>query len=231
MLLQEQECFLERCLVSPAQLRSVNVVDTPMVSELLEPVDGVLIGGAGRYSAAEDYEWMPDLLSLVREICRREIPLFGSCWGHQVIARALGGRVEHDLPRAELGCFPVDLTREGRVDDLFSYLPDSFLTNMGHHDRVTVLPQGAVELARNDNQPYQAFRIANLPVYGTQFHSELSAQRERERLLEYRDAYRSALPSEEQFQEVLDSLAETSEADDLLSKFIDRFVVAAPVKT
>ena len=40
---------------------------------------------------------------------------------------------------------------------------------MGHHDRVSVLPDGAVELARNDTAPYQAFRLDGLPIYGTQF--------------------------------------------------------------
>jgi GMP synthase (glutamine-hydrolysing) len=131
----------------------------------------------------------------------------------------------HDLAGAELGCFGVELTAVGRADPIFGRLPHTFLTNMGHHDRVTRLPESAVELARNASQPNQALRIRDRPIYGTQFHSELNAERERERLYEYRNEYRTALPSDEHFDHVIASLAETTEADALLSHFIDEFVL------
>jgi GMP synthase (glutamine-hydrolysing) len=94
---------------------------------------------------------------------------------------------------------------------------------MGHHDRVVTLPPGATELAHND-QPHQAFRLADAPVYGTQFHSELDARRERERILVYREYYRTALPDEETVQRVLDNLADTTEVDNLLYDFLMTFV-------
>lgn len=90
---------------------------------------------------------------------------------------------------------------------------------MGHHDRVRRLPPGAVELAAND-QPHQAFRLRRAPVYGTQFHSELDADRERERLIHYRDHYREDLPSAEEFEAVLNSLAPTTAVDGLLHRFL-----------
>jgi len=96
---------------------------------------------------------------------------------------------------------------------------------MGHHDRVVELPPGTTELAHND-QPYQAFRFADRPVYGTQFHSKLDAQRERERILKYRDYYRQALPDEASVRRVLANLAETTEVDTLLYDFLATF--AAP---
>jgi GMP synthase (glutamine-hydrolysing) len=95
---------------------------------------------------------------------------------------------------------------------------------MGHHDRVVELPSGTTELAHND-QPHQAFRLRDLPIYGTQFHSELDAKRERERILVYREYYRSALPDEETVQRVLNNLADTTEVDNLLYDFLMTFVV------
>jgi GMP synthase (glutamine-hydrolysing) len=141
-----------------------------------------------------------------------------------VIARAFGGTLVHDPSRAELGSGTVRLTPAGQEDRLFNRFSASFNVNMGHHDRVDVLPADAVELAYNESQRNQAFRLKDCPMYGTQFHSELDAARERERLIAYRDYYRQDLPDEDAFQSVLDSLVETSEVDSLLHDFLVTFV-------
>ncbi|QXD17138.1 type 1 glutamine amidotransferase [Rhodocaloribacter litoris] len=221
---QEQECFLERCRLRPEQLVTANVVRDRLHEGLLDGVHAVMIGGAGEFSATQDYPWMDDLLALCRLLRARGFPTFGSCWGHQILARAYGGTVIHDHARAELGCHPVMLTEAGRRDPLFRTFPPAFRANMGHHDRVSVLPEGAVELAYSATQPNQAFRMEDLPIYGTQFHSELDARRERERLIRYRAYYLNEMPDEAAFQHVLDSLAETTEVDHLLHDFLTTFV-------
>lgn len=224
MVEQEQVCFSERCRLPRDRFHVVNVAqgDRPTVDDLTN-VDAVIIGGAGAYSATDDYDWTPSILDFVRRIVDRELPLFGSCWGHQVIARALGGRVVYDPEHSELGCGDVELTDAGLADPLFHRFPKHFRANMGHHDRVVELPSGACELARNE-LPYQAFRLEGLPVYATQFHSELDAERERERILVYRKHYRDALPDEETVQYVLNDLADTTEVDHLLYDFLTTFV-------
>ena len=226
---QEQSCFVERCRASREQFRVVNVGrgDVPAPSHLTD-VDAVLIGGAGQYSAADDYPWTPAVLDFVRLVVEEGVPLFGSCWGHQIIARALGGRVIYDPDRSELGCGWVELTEAGKNDSLFHRFPSRFRANMGHHDRVVDLPPQATELARND-QPYQAFRLDDKPVYCTQFHSELDAERERERILVYKELYQDALPSDGTVQEVLDSLADTTAVDPLLYDFLTTFVARRPL--
>lgn len=221
---QEQLCFLERCRIRRHQLSTRSVLRDLLDADALEEFDAIMIGGAGEYSAVDDYAWMPGLLDLIRICFDRRIPTFGSCWGHQLIARALGGRVIHDSRLAELGCHHVTLTESGRSDPVFGSFPDRFLANMGHHDRVVELPPGAVELAFSDTQRYQAFRIADRPMYGTQFHSELDADRERERLFRYREHY-PEIAADASFQEVLANLAETSEVDHLLHDFLMTFVV------
>lgn len=226
MELQEQECFIERCEIAADQLLSSNVVSVPITLDLLDGVDAVLIGGAGEFSAHKDYPWMPDLLNLVRECASRKLPLFGSCWGHQVIARALGGEVVHDKGRAEMGCGTVTLTPAGIADPLFAGCPPQFSANMGHHDRVSKLPAGALELARSETQGNQAFRLADAPIYGTQFHSELDATRERERLLAYRQFYLETVPDESDFWKIVDSLKETTDVDRLLHQFLETFCLS-----
>ncbi|GAB5518293.1 MAG: type 1 glutamine amidotransferase [Rhodothermales bacterium] len=223
---QEQRCFLSRCRLAPEQLVLRNVVRDPLKVSDLDSADVMMIGGSGEYSAWKDYPWMGDLLNLVREADRRSYPTFGSCWGHQIIARALGGRVEYAPDLLEMGCLTIDLTDEGTQDELFAHLPRSFKANVGHHDRVTVLPEGAVELATTASQGHQAFRIAGKPIYGTQFHSELDAEAEQERLLAYRPYY-TEVETDKEFQAILDTLAPTPEVDGLLAQFLKRFVRAA----
>ncbi|RMH52262.1 MAG: type 1 glutamine amidotransferase [Bacteroidetes bacterium] len=224
---QEQLCFLERCRLRPEQLAAVNVTRDRLHPGLLDGFDALMIGGAGEYSITEDYPFTEPLLDLIRAACDGALPTFGSCWGHQAIARAFGGTVIKDRDRAEFGSRWVELTPAGRTDPLFGDFPPRFLANMGHHDRVAVLPKDAVELAFNDSQPNQAFRLKHRPVYGTQFHSELDAHRERERLLRYRDLYRQELGSDDAFEAILASLAETTEVDHLLYDFLVKFVVQA----
>ncbi len=224
MVEQEQVCFSERCRLPRDRFRVLNVAKgEPPSPDHLTDVDAVIIGGAGAYSATDDYDWTPDLLDFVRRIVDREMPLFGSCWGHQVIVRALGGRVVYDPEHSELGCGDVELTEAGLTDPLFHRFPPHFRANMGHHDRVVELPSAATELAKNE-LPYQAFRLEGLPIYGTQFHSELDAERERERILVYRKHYRDALPDEETVQYVLNDLADTTEVDHLLYDFLTTYV-------
>jgi hypothetical protein len=62
MELQEQDCFLERCHLERSQLHSLNLARTdslPDVTELFNGYDAFFIGGAGEYSAVEEYDWIP----------------------------------------------------------------------------------------------------------------------------------------------------------------------------
>jgi len=223
MLQQELTCFLERTRLGEGRIDTHNVLTEHLDASRLHAYHVVFIGGSGEFSAADNHPWMQDLLSFVRHVVNTGMPLFGSCWGHQVIARALGGRVEHDPLRAEMGCLPVQLTSAGLSDTLFGSFPPTFLANMGHHDRVTILPPGAVELARSATQPFQAFRMEGRPVYGTQFHSELDAAREKERLIRYQKFYMDEMPDATALEGVIAALAETTEVDHLLFDFLRTF--------
>lgn len=225
---QERACFVERCRIEEAQLTTCSTIRDALTPDLLDGYDALLIGGAGEYSAYEDHPWTPALLELVRVAGERRLPTFGSCWGHQVIARTFGGSVIYDTERAELGACDMQLTDAALSDPLFGAYPRHFLANTGHHDRVAHLPEGAVELAFNASQRNQAFRMHDRPMYGTQFHSELDADAERERLIAYRDYYSEEMGSDVLFQTTLASLADTTEVDHLLYDFLRVCVCGLP---
>lgn len=219
---QERACFIERCGIRPDQLDPVNILHAPVPSmDRVDAANAVLIGGAGTLSVTQAQPFDDALTDLVRTLCDRGRPLFGACWGHQFIARALGGTVVTDHDRKEVGTHRVELTPAGRSDPLFDSMPPRFSAHMGHHDYVSELPSGAIELAVSETCPAQAFRIEGTPVYGTQFHCELNTHRLLERLRIYRHIYQ---PADDDLEELEREPVPTPEADIILRRFIETCV-------
>lgn len=223
VLAEERASFATRCGLDVGQVETVNALSEPLASDALDGVDALFIGGAGAHSVTETFVWTDALVALCYESAGRGLPTFGTCWGHQFLARAFGGTVVHDAARAEMGVHPVSLTDAGRADALFGELPDRFETQMGHHDRVAVLPPGAVELACNETAPFQAFRMGDAPVYGAQFHPELDAAGAHARLVTYRAHYPEG-GDDAAFETMLGALRPTPHTDGLLRRFLELFV-------
>lgn len=96
--------------------------------------------------------------------------VLGICFGAQLLAEALGGRVFPN-PCPEIGWRDVSLTPEGKESFLFQALPDPFLTFHWHSDHFT-LPPECRRLAFSDPTVNQAFILPGRPVVGIQFHPE-----------------------------------------------------------
>ncbi len=220
-LRQEQSCFIERCKVARKQFRFINLVDQPRLTwHQVEDVHAVIIGGAGAFSVTTEHPFTEPLREVVHRLIEDGRPVFGACWGHQFLAELGGGRVVEDKERAEIGTLPVVLTPEGRRDPLFAGCPDRFHVQLGHNDRAGELGPGWLELARSDLCPYQAIRLADRPVYGTQFHSEMDEERLRERILVFLEDY---VADETAHQRILRSLRPSIEADRLLWRFLELY--------
>ncbi len=223
--LQERRCFLEISGRSPEAFRYQNLLAEPEVdAATLAGVAAIVVGGAGSHSVTEEHPFTAPLTRLLHEQVAAGRPIFGSCFGHQFLASALGGRVETDLEHSELGTFDLELTAAGSADPLFAGLPLRFPVQLGHNDRVVELPPGAVELARTARCPVQAFRLAGAPVWGCQFHVELTPERMIERASLYRDGY---LPDEATLTRLAGSLRPSPEAASLFARFLDLAAGAA----
>ena len=220
MRLQERSCFL-RSLNCPAeQLATWDLIPETSDSPRWTDYDAILLGGSGDYSVVDGGPWLSRVLQMIREIYAQAIPTFASCWGFQVISKALGGSVITNLDQAELGTTALTLTRAGQADPVFGSLGTPFQAHMGHQDIVTRLPRGAVLLASTARVKNEAFCFPDKCWYCTQFHPELRLADLVERLTEYPEYVEriAGMP----LAEFLPQCEETPAANGLLSRFIEQ---------
>jgi len=98
-------------------------------------------------------------------------PYFGVCFGGQLLARLLAGKV-HRRANTEIGGYEVELTELGRSDPLFENFPDRFPVFQWHSDMFESDPDAST-IATAWNGTAQAFRVGT--AVGLQFHLEVSA--------------------------------------------------------
>lgn len=93
------------------------------------------------------------------------------CYGHQLLADALGGWVDMNPRGREIGSVEVTLEPAAADDPLFSVLPPTLRVSSSHRQSVLALPAGARRLAGNDADENQAYAIGPR-TWGVQFHPE-----------------------------------------------------------
>jgi len=97
------------------------------------------------------------------------VPILGICYGMQLMAHQLGGRVEKGDKR-EYGHAEVEVTGESR---LFSEMEPQQKVWMSHGDKITKLPDGFESVAHSGNSPYAAIANPRRKLFGLQFHPEV----------------------------------------------------------
>jgi len=131
--------------------------------------DVYLISGS-RYGVNDGDKWIDNLQQFVLELQRRKHPLIGICFGHQMIAKALGGKTELASQGWGVGVqsYQKIVTEPWMEPDLEQFSISSF-----HKDQVTQLPEGAVLIAQNNFCPYSAYYIGDWLI-SFQGHPELT---------------------------------------------------------
>lgn len=182
----------------------------------LSDYQAVLITGS--HSMVTDHEaWSDALLPYIREMAERKLPVLGVCYGHQLIAEALGGKAGYHPDGAEIGTCPVTLTEAGKADPLLGALPATFSAHLTHSQSAVSLPDNAVLLAANDYEPHQAFRV-NGNIWGVQFHPEFTADVSRLYFDKQLDKLEALGRDTTQLRA---EISETPEANSLVGRFAD----------
>ena len=127
-------------------------------------VQGVILSG-GPSSVLIDGSPRPDAA-----VFDMGVPVLGICYGEQLMAHMLGGKVAKSSER-EFGHGTLNIARKGK---LFEGLPDTLRVWNSHGDRLEALPQGFEAIASTENSPYATIENAERNFYGMQFHPEVA---------------------------------------------------------
>ncbi|MBN2263530.1 MAG: gamma-glutamyl-gamma-aminobutyrate hydrolase family protein [Prolixibacteraceae bacterium] len=156
--------------------RVFKVFNLPNGDQLRHPSEyiGAIITGS-HYNVNQKHEWLKSLKDWIVTAFYSNIPVLGICFGHQVIAEALGGKVEQDKWGGHTGIGNISITDEGQSDSLFKNIGKRLEAYKSHEYSVSELPLNAELLAIDEqNNRIEAFRAGK--IYGVQFHPEFNWQ-------------------------------------------------------
>lgn len=166
--------FRDAMRVAPAQLQVVRVDEgAPLPAP--DAVAGAVITGSAAM-VTDRADWSERSAAWIRTALDQDVPLFGVCYGHQLMAHALGGTVGWLPCGREIGTHPIargaGLHANGSA--WLDGLPAAFPAHTTHRQAVLAPPPGAEVLARSERDPHQLLRYAAHAV-SSQFHPEFTA--------------------------------------------------------
>ena len=164
----------------------------------------------------EKLSWSELTAEWIRQAMAINMPLFGVCYGHQLMSYALGGEVRYLDCIRETGCLQVSLKEAARQDPLVGQLPEHFPAHLTHMQTVSRLPDGAIALASSVVDSHQIVRYGPNAV-STQFHPEFSVAAAKA-MIERRS---TELDNEgRDSQSLIAGVTQTPDASGLLTRFI-----------
>lgn len=117
--------------------------------------DAWIVTGS-KHGVYENEPWMIRLQELLRDIVAEKIPVFGICFGHQILAAALGGTVVKSDKGWGIGVH--EYTTSKTAPTWLGNAPAKFKLNAFHQDQVIELPEGATVWASSEFCPYAAIQ-------------------------------------------------------------------------
>ena len=176
----------------------------------------VVVTGSSAY-VSEREPWSERAAGWLAERVAAGTPVLGICYGHQLLAHALGGSVERNPRGREMGTVDVTLEPAASGDALLDGLGPVLRVQATHVESVTRLPDAARRLAANAADPNHAFAVGDA-AWGVQFHPEFDADVMRAYLVARRDLLRGEGIDPEPLER---GVTETPVGDALLARFAD----------
>ncbi len=134
---------------------------------------GAIVTGSSAMVTARE-PWSERAAAWLARAVSEGLPVLGICYGHQLLAHALGGRVAANPSGHEIGTVPLTLTHLAADDPLLGGSPSPTPVQTTHLESVLELPRGVAALATSALDPHHAFRVGS--AWGVQFHPEFSAK-------------------------------------------------------
>ena len=137
-----------------------------------ETVKGAIITGSWAM-VTDRADWSERTADWIRQAMAIDTPLLGVCYGHQLMADALGGKVGANPYGGEKGSFTVTLTETAKRNPLLDGFPDTFEANLFHEQSVLTPPGQAEILAFSEKDSCQMLRYGT-SSFSVQFHPEFT---------------------------------------------------------
>lgn len=179
-------------------------------------ISGVVISGS-HAMITEHQDWSERIVEWLLGAVERQIPILGICYGHQLIAYALGGEVGDNPNGCEFGTVEVNLNENARGDKLFGGFSTPMRVHVSHTQSVLRLPDNAKLLASSDVDINQAFVVGN-SAWGVQFHPEFDA----EIVIDYINQHREILLREHNNPDrIIEGCLDTPHGPEMLKRFVE----------
>ena len=181
-----------------------------------ENLAGIVITGSPAMVSAR-LDWSERTARWLRQAVQTNTKVLGVCYGHQLLAHALGGIAGPNPAGRQIGTVDSQIIDNMDNDPLLGYLPKQFSAQTSHAEVVLDLPPGAQRLATSPLDDNFAIRFAE-NAWGVQFHPEFSAPVVSDYIHYRADALRDEGLSPEQLKA---NVTETEEAGSVLRKFVE----------
>lgn len=210
-----------------AEVRRLRAEQSGLNDIDLDDYAAIIVGGSPfdistqqEQKSATQLEVESGFKSLLDNVVTRDFPFLGCCSGNGLLGNYLGTPISTKYAEP-VGGATVQLTEEGRRDQLLKDFPETFRVLLGHKEACDSTPSGAVLLAGNTACPVQMFRVKR-NIYATQFHPEADAEGFTVRINIYKDyGYFPAESAEKLIRAVENE--ETPQAQLLLKRFVDAY--------
>lgn len=218
--------FVQFSGLTEEQITVLNVFETPRFpKDMVKNFDALFVGGSSDASVLDPkkYPFVESGKDLVAYCYEKNIPVLASCFGFQLAAEALGGKVIVDAENMEMGTYKIQVDSEfAKTDPIFKHLPATFWAVSGHKERAETLPEGAINFAATPLCPYHAITFKDKPFYAFQFHPEIDKKDFDIRLRRYKDRY---VENADEVNRILGSIQETENANLILKLFVDEVLL------
>ncbi len=211
-----EDWIINRTGLSSEYYEVYTVFHGKALNKKISDFKAIIITGS-HYNVTDNSVWIKYSCNIIKEAQKQNIPMLGICFGHQLLAYSLGGKVNSHPKGIEAGNVEILLNEEGKQDILLRILPENFFGLVNHSQTIAFLPPDSVPLASNDFEKHQAFRFGN-NIWGIQFHPEFDLEISKEYMYKLEN---EIIKSGTDFEMLLADMPEFDYGESVLKRFIE----------